>query len=180
MNETPKPKYSSLTSKKSYTTPEWWIGFMIFVKLIYLLVLFIALSRYQNSNGESADIDMSDVFMGQMINSGTTVILLLAEAITYWVIRRWIVKRVLVGIHIIGLLLTFVVIPFAFITYSTAFGNTSTEQTTGLSLRQVFIWTFFMVGHVGFVMVLIDACKKRKEKPESPAKDSPDILNDYA
>lgn len=174
-----------MVNNKNFTAPVWWIAAIIFVKMAMAVFLFISMQHLLSISEEFYDPQLRRVFRNQLISQTVLIFILLAEAITYWKIRRRIEKKKLVWVHIVSLLMAFAVLPVFFMLYTTLLATrvvaadySSRVRTTGIS-QTIIVWTFLIVGHVFFVMVLIDAFRKRKEV-QPPAPDSPDILNDYA
>ena len=109
------------------------------------------------------------------------IMILLAQAITYWKIRKRIARKGFVWGHIGGLLLAFVIAPMALTVYATwlsmnsGVGNYGREIIAAGAVLGVLVWASLIIAHICFVLVLIYAFKKRKEEPETPASDSPDM-----
>lgn len=186
MNETHKPKYSSLANKKSYTTPVWWIGFIILVELCFSIASIFTLRKAMEVRSMFGEEQMRRVYLTNLISFGIIVVVLLAEAITYWKIRKRITRKSFVWGHIGGLLLAFIIVPLlytvsvALISANSIPDDFTRRMSIAGNIRIGLFWTLLVVAHICFVRVLIDAFKKRGEEPDPPTSDSPDILNDYA
>lgn len=162
-----------LVNKTSYTTPVWWMGVITLLEVIAFLVLWSGVQDLRTKGNDIVNEATVKILMNQLNFLGVTVAILVAELFAYWIIRRFIVRKLLVWGHIIGLLLALVVLPIVS-TFFIASLNLDPD------IRRAFHWTLLIVGHICFVLVLIDAFKKRKKDQETVASDSPDILNDYA
>lgn len=162
-----------MADQKSYTTPVWWIGAITFLEAILLLVFWWGLQDFRTKDNDIAAEITYRFMMKQLGSLVVTLAILLAEVFAYWIIRKLIVRKFLTWIHIIGLLLAFVVLPIVFVFFKASL-------KLDPDIRGTLHWTFLIVGHSCFVLVLIDVFKKRNKERETPAPDSPDLLNDYA
>jgi hypothetical protein len=122
----------------------------------------------------------------QVITQGVFLILLVVEAIIYWRIRKRSIRKDLAWLHIGGMLLAFVVIPIFFSVFVAwqGFSNSSGDARSTIvmisTINRYVMWAAIIIGHIGFVMVLINAYKKRTNETDPNTTDGPDILNDYA
>jgi hypothetical protein len=177
-----------LSANKTYTTPVWWIAIIIFIKIIFSIFYIIQIRDFQALDGSDYGRDIvKRLYINQLISQGVLIIVLLAEAIIYWRIRRRTLHRGLVWVHIGGLLAGFIVIPLLYTAYvawlsvNSGDGNAGDKISDAILIQKVFIGVCLVVGHTCFILLLIDTFKKRrKQESEPPASDSLDILNDYA
>lgn len=175
-----------MTAKKSYTTPIWWIGFVILVKVLLTLAVLYTFIGVMKTRSELTYDYYRDLIKNELISQGIFLIILATEAIIYWRIRRRIMRKDFVWVHIGGLLLAFVGAPIGF-TLFTAWqsmtngaGDAGSKITIANNIRTYLVWAALIIGHIGFVLVLISANKKRSDELRSTTTNGPDILNDYA
>lgn len=171
---------------KAFTVPFWWIGAIIALLLIPCVSLWIGYQRISALPQEDYLENLRKIYIRQLVMLGLLLVILIAEAITYWKIRRLIGRRSLVWTHLVTLLLAFIMIPLVITLYNAWLSKTYTPSqysakilfvaTIRLSLMIVLL-TF---GHICFILVLKDAAKKRKQLKQPPEQAGDDILNDYA
>lgn len=149
------------------------MGAIALFEVIAFLVLWSGVQGLRTRENDIVNETTSRILMDQLNILGVTVAILIAELFTYWIIRRLIARKFLVWVHIIGLLMALVVLPIVFTFFIPSL-------ILDLDIRRMLNWTILIVGHACFVLVLIDAFKKRKKDQETVASDSPDILHDYA
>lgn len=175
-----------MANNKSYTAPVWWIGLVILVKVLLTILILFSFIRLMEVRDELTYDYFRDQIKNQLISQGVLLIILVAEAIIYWRIRSRIIRKDFVWIHIGGLLLAFVMNPIAFIIFSAwqSMANNAGEVGSKIAIasqiRMYVVWAALIIGHICFVLVLIDAFRKQKKEQETPAPDNPDLLNDYA
>ncbi|WP_315821635.1 hypothetical protein [Paraflavitalea speifideaquila] len=122
----------------------------------------------------------------ELISQGAFLIILVTEAILYWRIRNRITRKDFVWMHIGGLLLAFVGIPIVFSVFvafqslSNGAGEAQSAIARISNINRYLIWAGIIIGHIGFVLVLINAFKKRSDNSDTATSDGQDILNDYA
>lgn len=177
-----------MPNNKPYTAPVWWIAIIILVKIAMAISFVIGVHNLEKSTYSDYYYaeEFRRIYRNQLISQGVLIIILLAEAITYWKVRTRIKRKRLVWIHIAGLLLPFAVMPIAYTSFNiwlatqvVAADYSDKIRNVGV-VQSILMWTCVIVGHICFVMVLIDAFRKRKEEAPPPAPDRPDILDDYA
>lgn len=173
-----------LTGKKNYTTPVWWIGFIILSQIIFAVVLIKASIRVKSLQDDGFSV--WDIYGPYLITQGVYMLILLAEAITYWKIRNSVVRKDFVWAHVGGLLFSFFFLPIFYgIAITLISGNNSSGDVrknveTLYQIRTILFWSILVIAHIFFTLLLIDVFKKSRQQLGPPAPDSPDILNDYA
>lgn len=172
-------------SNKPYTTAVWWLVIIIIMKTILVALNIFSMQQMVGPNEEYYNVELRRIINNQLISHLILVVILVAEAITYWKIRYRTVRKGLVSGHLVGLSVAFIIMPvvanmYAFwITAHSGAGGAGDKLASFFTIQRAIIWAFIIIGHVCFVMVLMDAYRKKTGLIALPADGTDDILNDY-
>ncbi|WP_276484710.1 hypothetical protein [Paraflavitalea pollutisoli] len=170
--------------RKPYTTPVWWLSIILFLKSALTAVVIVAF--WQMSRTDRLNTGASQqLIRAQWISLGGYFIILFSEVIIYWRLRYYQLNRRLIWGHLTGWIIAIIGMPLLYaiatIWVSSQFPAEKVQSglATLTSIQVGVMWGVLIIGHLCFVLVLVDAYKKKNHPEQNTDDDAENFLNDY-
>jgi hypothetical protein len=153
-------------------TPFWSMLILVILAcLYYSLFLFNSRVIPLNSRGTSPEY-----FRRAVISFSVPVLILTAECIVYWFLRKKKIRKLLIRMHISLLYFALILLPILHV-FVLFYLEKSMYMGLLFNIKFLVYWSCIIISHLFFIAVLINGFRPRKEqKPES---DTSDILNEF-
>lgn len=152
-----------MEQRKNYMRPFWWLLVLFVLKLgMFLLAV--------NSISQSPVLrpHLRSIIPPQVI----VLVVLIAEIVTYWYMRKWQYRRFFAKWHIGLWYAAILLVPLAFIViqYSSLWISSDAHSNAHLWLKRlwnIFEWSCLIIGHIFFAGAIMEGVKNRS-KEQSP------------
>jgi hypothetical protein len=146
--------------RRNYMRPFWWLLVLFVLKLAMFLILLNSISQSTMLRPYLRSIVPPQVII---------LVVLIAEIVTYWYMRKWQYRRFFVKWHIGLWYAAILLAPLAFviIQYSSMWLPPDAHSNAHLWLKRlssIFAWSCYIVGHIFFAGAIMEGIKNRRNE----------------
>ena len=149
-----------MAARKSHMAPFWMMALLVIIVVGYYIYLFVTLKI----------IGSPQVMRYLVTTWSIEIVVLLAEAITYWFIRKWKMPKLFVWAHIGSSWFSFVLIPLVIgiiIVIISSMHSPNEFYSIGdtiLKIRSVLFWTGVIIGHAFFIAAIVKGARNKESE----------------
>lgn len=135
-----------------------------FWNMVVLVVIFIAFNAFVYFTffkRHAPDVPFYLIYRVHFIE----LAILIAETITYWIIRKWIIRKWLIWMHIGCIYCIIIGVPLMNAVYMDIVENFGEREMLN-TIRMIINWSLLIIGHIFFAAAIINGYRSKKKQEE--------------